>query len=116
MRRASRGSRPVVLVPLGAVSVVVPVDSVSVVVAVEVVSCKHILSEKRMQVNTDRSTDPLICICMPFFGASPVFTYSFIKKSKCKRSTIKLTAHCTECPRHKATLPELVGNNRVYGR
>ena len=36
MRRASRGSRPVVLVPLEAVSVVVPVDSVSVVVAVEV--------------------------------------------------------------------------------
>ena len=42
MRRASRGSRPVVLVALEAVSVVVPVDSVSVVVAVEVVSCKHI--------------------------------------------------------------------------
>ena len=36
MRRASRGSRPVVLVALEAVSVVVPVDSVSVVEAVEV--------------------------------------------------------------------------------
>ena len=44
-----------VLVALEAVSVVAAVDSVSVVVAVEAASCKHILSEKKMQVNTDRS-------------------------------------------------------------
>ena len=47
MRRGSRGSRPVVLVALEAVSVVAAVDSVSVVVAVEAASCKHILSEKK---------------------------------------------------------------------
>ena len=69
--------------------VLVALEAFSVVVAVEVVFCKHILSEERMQVNTDRSMIDFLThflyVSACLFWGSLVCAYSFIKKSKCKR-------------------------------